>query len=298
MQVKHLYQLPSRYITFNFHQGPANIFQDFWRVVWEQDVHVIVMLTAEHDGGQRKSHPYWDGTYGTYQARVFQEFIHPLEASTPRNNLPNQTPAEDAPTVLIREIALSRHGQSRTVTQLHYSGWPDFGVPTDPAHLLGIVRICRDEVRRHGHAIDDKDAYDALPIVVHCSAGCGRTGTFCTVDSVVATLEARMEERGTPITGFMDDCSEEDIVAQTVEDFRHQRLSMVQTLRQFVLCYETVLEWFDEGLKEASARGEERPKSLIETENGGLQSETSAVRRPAPERRKSHGVKSPGNYFA
>ncbi len=107
-----------------------------------------------------------------------------------------------------------------------------------------------------------------------------------------------MEERGTPITGFMDDCSEEDIVAQTVEDFRHQRLSMVQTLRQFVLCYETVLEWFDEGLKEASARGEERPKSLIETENGGLQRETSAVRRPAPERRKSHGVKSPGNYFA
>lgn len=256
------------------------------------------MLTAEHDGGQRKSHPYWDGTYGVYQARVSQESIHPLKASAPRNNLPNPTTAEDVPTVLIREIALSRHGHSRSVTQLHYSGWPDFGVPTDPARLLGIVRICRDEVRRHGYAIDDKDAYDALPIVVHCSAGCGRTGTFCTVDSVVATLEARMEERGTSIRGFVDDCSEEDIVAQTVEDFRHQRLSMVQTLRQFVLCYETVLEWFDEGLKEGSARKEDRPKSPAETEKGELQREPSAVRRPAPERRKSHGVTSPGNYFA
>ncbi len=107
-----------------------------------------------------------------------------------------------------------------------------------------------------------------------------------------------MEERGTPITGFMDDCSEEDIVSQTVEDFRHQRLSMVQTLRQFVLCYETVLEWFDEGLKEESGRDAERPKSLLETEKGGLQRERSAVKKPAQERRKSHGVKSPGNYFA
>ena len=207
------------------------------------------MLTAEHDGGQRKSHPYWDGTYGAYQARVGQTFLRPLKAASPRT--PNATDG-DAPAILLREITLSRLGQSRSITQLHYSSWPDFGVPTDPAHLLGIVRICREEVRKHGAAIDDVATYDALPIVVHCSAGCGRTGTFCTVDSVVATLEARMKEQQQTITGFQYDDTTDDLIAQTVEDFRLQRLSMVQTLRQFVLCYETVLEWFAGRLRELS----------------------------------------------
>ena len=274
----------------------ANISQDFWRVVWEQEVYVLVMLTAEHDGGQRKSHPYWDGTYGTYQASVTQEYSQPLNATVPRtpNNTINTNTNTQVPSILIREITLTRFGQTRSITQLHYCSWPDFGVPTDPAHLLAIVRICRDHVRQHGQAIDDKDAYDALPIVVHCSAGCGRTGTFCTVDSVVATLEARMQERFPSITGFEGDESTEDLVAKTVEDFRLQRLSMVQTLRQFVLCYETVLEWFDKGLREVvpSERETERPKQPV---IGGEEREGL---RPGVEKRKSYGAKSPGQYFA
>lgn len=269
------------------------------------------MLTAEHDGGQRKSHPYWDGQYGTYSASTQKISSLPLNESTPRST-PNPPPTEsEIPTVDLREIILSRHGQSKSITQLHYSSWPDFGVPTDPAHLLSLVRICREEVRRHGQAIDDKDAYDALPIVVHCSAGCGRTGTFCTVDSVVATLEASMQTRGQDLKGFQHDDKTEDLIAHTVEDFRLQRLSMVQTLRQFVLCYETVLEWFDEGLKEGlgGAReqilkdgavreglgvggAENRPKSVV------MEGGKGKTTRPGVERTKSHGVKSPGNYFS
>lgn len=249
------------------------------------------MLTAEHDGGQRKSHPYWDGTYGSYQASVAQTYSLSLKTLALRT--PNATEV-DSPTVLLREITLTRFGQSRSITQLHYSGWPDFGVPTDPAHLLAIIRTCREEVRRHGQTIDDKEAYDALPIVVHCSAGCGRTGTFCTVDSVVATLEARMREREESITGFQSDDSTEDLIERTVEDFRIQRLSMVQTLRQFVLCYETVLEWFDEGLREMLPREGERPKSVVGPQGKG----NGERKRPVVERRKSQGGKSPGNNFA
>ena len=210
--------------------------QDFWRGVWEQDVHVIVMLTAEHDGGQRKSHPYWDGQYGSFSVKVDSKRLQALDAST--------TDAfGDAPNVLIRQITLSGPGGSRRISQLHYSSWPDFGVPTDPRHLLGIVRISRGEVNKHQYS------HIEPPVLVHCSAGCGRTGTFCTVDSVVATLEARLRKWQEEIFPAEEDRSV-DLITKIVEDFRLQRVSMVQTLRQFVLCYETVLQWFSEWLSD------------------------------------------------
>ena len=91
---------------------------------------------------------------------------------------------------------------------------------------------------------------DEKPIMVHCSAGCGRTGTFCTIDSVVDMLKRQKKARITQNRDAMDLDGEEwvkrddlDLITKTVADFRLQRLSMVQTLRQFVLCYETVLEW-------------------------------------------------------
>ena len=249
-------------------------------MIWEQDVHVIVMLTAEHDGGQRKSHPYWDGRYGNYLVRVESTRVQTLDSKKM-----NVVGAEDEPNVLIREITIAGPGESRRISQLQYSGWPDFGVPTDPSHLLNLVRVSKTEEQKYVQAIArNKD----MPVLVHCSAGCGRTGTFCTVDSVVATLEKRLEARW-PNQGseplWIDEDREDDLVAKTVEDFRLQRLSMVQTLRQFVLCYETVLQWYAEWL---------------ETRLGvrGLQGE--ALKKPSRtptglERRKGEGLKSP-NY--
>jgi len=157
----------------------------------------------------------------------------------------------------------------REITQLQYSSWPDFGAPAHPAHLLGLVEQCDAVVRV-------SSAGPAGPILVHCSAGCGRTGTFCTVDSVLDLLKRQraradaaraarfaspMEVEGAPPllhsrlrgeddASFADPAEAEwlcrddvDLVEKTVEDFRLQRLSMVQSLRQFVLCYESVLEW-------------------------------------------------------
>jgi protein tyrosine phosphatase len=86
--------------------------------------------------------------------------------------------------------------------------------------------------------------------VVHCSAGCGRTGTFCAVDSVIEILKGqrttfrKSQAHEDAIDLDSDDWLRRDnvdLVARTVEDFRRQRLSLVQNLRQFVLCYETVL---------------------------------------------------------
>jgi protein-tyrosine phosphatase len=102
-------------------------------------------------------------------------------------------------------------------------------------------------------------------MLVHCSAGCGRTGTFCTIDTVIDMLKRQRKEIKSGITpmeamaplgrdgDYMGKGKPEptdwvfdqdlDLVEKTVEDFRGQRLSMVQSLRQYVLCYETVLEW-------------------------------------------------------
>ena len=254
------------------------------------------MLTAEHDGGQRKSHPYWDGQYGKYSVKVDSARIQTLDSSRPTN-------AEDIPSVLIRQITISTGpGESRRISQLHYSGWPDFGVPTDPKHLLGLVRISRGEVQKLQNS-----QYEP-PVLVHCSAGCGRTGTFCTVDSVVATLESRLQNNWKQELFHVPDTESEDLIAKTVEDFRLQRLSMVQTLKQFVLCYETVLQWtgewigrnygvlvgYEEGMMARKRDGKEKGR----VQEGGLSSLEKEQKRDVgvagmDKRKKSPGVKTP-----
>jgi protein tyrosine phosphatase len=154
----------------------------------------------------------------------------------------------------------------REITQLQYSHWPDFGAPAHPTHLLGLIEQCDSVVRHHNGSSPSKpDPPNARPIVVHCSAGCGRTGTFCTVDSVLDMLKRQrqtknsMQATSTEIdsgskagaksvveSGSWVNNDDVDLIAKTVEDFRLQRLSMVQSLRQFVLCYESVMEWLVE----------------------------------------------------
>ena len=223
-------------------------------------MYVIVMLTAEHDGGQRKSHPYWDGSYGKYSVVVDETRSKSLDTtSTP-------SASADAPHVTIRQITVTGPGASRRISQLQYSSWPDFGVPTDPKHLLNLVRASCGEVMKYEDSAK-KDAKD-MPVLVHCSAGCGRTGTFCTVDSVVATMKTRLNDWENELFGPQSEAAD-DLIAKTVEDFRLQRLSMVQTLRQFVLCYETVLKWYSEWLAENIEEVRAHKRSVDEMEASG-----------------------------
>ncbi|KAF2019688.1 hypothetical protein BU24DRAFT_341205 [Aaosphaeria arxii CBS 175.79] len=278
-------------------QGPIPAtFKDFWNVVWQQDVRVIVMLTAEKEGGQVKAHDYWsDRQYGHFylnplgerRASLEPSRIHRhREQSRPQlgqrrsTNPPrlgelqreNSTtsPSGDQPYVIVRKFTLSNSDEPfarmREITQLQYSHWPDFGAPAHPAHLLGLIEQCDSVVRQvNGGSATGPDPPNGRPVLVHCSAGCGRTGTFCTVDSVIDMLKRQRQNRnarqGTPMDldrrssqGSQDDNMDAswttrddiDLIAKTVEDFRLQRLSMVQSLRQFVLCYESVLEWLVE----------------------------------------------------
>jgi protein tyrosine phosphatase len=123
---------------------------------------------------------------------------------------------------------------------------------------LGLIEQTDAVVRSvNGGSPSQPDPPNTRPVIVHCSAGCGRTGTFCTVDSVLDMLKRQRQARHARHTNNNSNSKELDnddwvnnedidLIAKTVEDFRLQRLSMVQSLRQFVLCYESVMEWLVE----------------------------------------------------
>lgn len=284
------------------------------------------MLTAEKEGGQVKAHNYWsDKQYGPIRLEFLSEkraSLDPAKIKRHRQQRPSvggrkstdgaplarlDTTADtsaggkdDQPYVIVRKLALRHENypfeRMREITQLQYSSWPDFGAPAHPAHLLGLVEQCDAVVRSTtSSSISEPDPPETAPIVVHCSAGCGRTGTFCTVASVIDMLKrqrtAHRQQRrtrdsspmhidtrrssvqmkdasndpffsaapGSAVASQVPQSSEhdevegewvnddtQDLIEKTVEEFRRQRISMVQSLRQFVLCYESVMEWLVE----------------------------------------------------
>ncbi|KAK9365249.1 protein-tyrosine phosphatase-like protein [Lipomyces kononenkoae] len=209
-------------------QGPLpETFCDFWSVVWDQNVRVILMLTPTSEGGQVKCHSYWQDTrYGQFVLSPLSEQEVLLSPKTTTK-------------VRIRKFSLSHAGLPgsplREITHIQYVSWPDLGTPADPIDIVALSRLT-GQFSSSGNGVDP-------PVVVHCSAGCGRTGTFCTVDSVIDIL-SHNKEYDSPTSR-----KTEDLVAEVVHDLRTQRLSMVQCLRQFVLCYDSVLVWKIEQLE-------------------------------------------------
>lgn len=242
----------------------ANYNQDFWRVIWEQDVRLVVSLTSEFERGQVKCHPYWrSGDYGPFKVKTHSDRSIRIESKgRPIDSLATTSSARDEhahspddsnenPVIIVRHFSLYHSSQPfqqlREITQLQYPYWPDFGTTSQPTHLLNLIEQCNKVIRatsisRFGSK--EPEPSGQRPILVHCSAGCGRTGTFCTVDSVLDMLKRQHAQSANPAnsSGWIRD-SHLDLIVKAVEDFRTQRPSMVQNLSQFVLCYESVLEW-------------------------------------------------------
>ncbi|RIA91223.1 protein-tyrosine phosphatase-like protein [Glomus cerebriforme] len=206
-------------------QGPLPAtYEDFWKVIWEQNSRVIVMLTKEEEAGRIQCHRYWsECTINPcrFGPIVLQFISESSNGSMNKNN-----------TIVTRKFRLSHTNHpeipAREITQLHFLGWPDFGIPDSPNHILNLIDIANftqsQAVQSSSHTVG--------PMVVHCSAGCGRTGAFCTIDSTLSLLN-EIREQGLDVS--------QDLVQKVVLKFREQRLSMVQTLRQYVFCYEAVL---------------------------------------------------------
>ncbi|KAI8990045.1 protein-tyrosine phosphatase-like protein [Pilobolus umbonatus] len=220
-----------RYIST---QGPLPAtFNDFWQVVWEQNSRILLMLTKEEEMNKIKCHRYWPSTvgvpvqYGNVSVSLIEE-----SSQTVENIKKDSINPDDV--IITRTFHLSRKMSSgevvrRVVTHFQYTGWMDFGVPDNPLGTLQII-----EMADKAQVALQRQEDNIGPMIVHCSAGCGRSGAFCAIDTVIHRLSSFNEN---------DNDIMKDILLETISRFREQRLSMVQTLRQFVFCYEAIWWW-------------------------------------------------------
>ncbi|XP_048019490.1 receptor-type tyrosine-protein phosphatase S isoform X1 [Megalobrama amblycephala] len=186
-------------------QGPlAETTEDFWRMLWEHNSTIVVMLTKLREMGREKCHQYWPAE----RSARYQYFVVDPMAEY------------NMPQYILREFKVTdaRDGQSRTVRQFQFTDWPEQGVPKSGEgfiDFIGQVHKTKEQFGQDG------------PITVHCSAGVGRTGVFITLSIVLERM--RYE-------GAVD-------IFQTVKMLRTQRPAMVQTEDEYQFCYQAGLEY-------------------------------------------------------
>ncbi|KFP08131.1 Receptor-type tyrosine-protein phosphatase C, partial [Calypte anna] len=203
---------PRKYIAA---QGPKDeTTDDFWRMIWEQKATVIVMVTRCEEGKKNKCAQYWpsmengSATYGDIVVKINE--------------------SKTCPDYVIQKLHIS-HGRERTagreITHIQFTSWPDHGVPEDPHLLL--------KLRRRVKALSN---FFSGPIVVHCSAGVGRTGTYIGIDAMLEGLDA---EGRVDVYGY-------------VVKLRRQRCLMVQVESQYILIHQALVEYNQYGETEVS----------------------------------------------
>ncbi len=228
-------------------------------MIWETDVLVIVMACNEHEAGKHKCEPYWPQKvdekqqYGNITGKTLSfdwQCARVITLSLSSFSVVHLTWCQVCPDFLVRTFRVSADNEERTICQFHYTTWPDHGVPDSVHPILELVRLMRDS-----------QSTESRPILVHCSAGCGRTGTICSIDYVWALLKSGK---------LREDFSLFEIIA----DMRRQRTSMVQTVEQYILCYRAVSTLFEQHLKLIDAHtyenvdGDGEPLGSKEKEDG------------------------------
>ncbi|XP_043676393.1 tyrosine-protein phosphatase 69D-like [Vespula pensylvanica] len=195
-------------------QGPMeNTVCDYWRMIWEQHLELILMLTNLEEYSKTKCAKYWpdksetknfgDITVEHIRERAYSDYV-------------------------VRELKMTRLGErdARTIVQYHFLVWKDFMAPEHPHAILRFIK-----------RVNEAYSLEKGPILVHCSAGVGRTGTLVALDSLLQQLT----EEG------------QVSIFNTVCDLRHQRNFLVQSLKQYIFIYRALMEMAQYGDTEIPA---------------------------------------------
>lgn len=197
------YCQPRAYIAT---QAPIpDTFEDFWRLIWEQESATVVMLTREEEAGKIKCHHYWP----TEGSRLYGVILVELIEETSFGDYFSRK----------FKLTHTEEKDSHTVCQFHYTDWPDIGVPDSGVGIVDLIGQVQKWQQHSGNT----------SIVIHCSGGVGRTGVFCGISMMIERLKSE---------GVVD-------VFQTVQAMRLQRPAMVQTAEQYDFCYTTLQEYLD-----------------------------------------------------
>ncbi|XP_066481438.1 receptor-type tyrosine-protein phosphatase C isoform X2 [Tiliqua scincoides] len=203
---------PRKYIAA---QGPKDeTTDDFWRMIWEQKATIVVMVTRCEEGNRIKCAKYWPSmeeetaSYGDIVVKINESKVCP-DYNIQKLHITNR-----------REKTTGRD-----VTHIQFTSWPDHGVPDDPHLLL--------KLRRRVNALSN---FFSGPIVVHCSAGVGRTGTYIGIDAMLEGLET---EGRVDVYGY-------------VVKLRRQRCLMVQVETQYILIHQALVDYIQYGETEVS----------------------------------------------
>ncbi|CAL8260766.1 unnamed protein product [Merluccius merluccius] len=198
-------------------QGPLEkTYGDFWRMIWEQNVLVIIMTTRTDEGGRQKCGQYWPLEEGGQEVYGHMAVVNQRVDHHPHYN----------------HISLELHNtetcEQRQLSHFQYLSWPDYGVPTSAVTLIDFLGAVKRQQKAVVKGLGSQWAGHPLgpPMVVHCSAGIGRTGTFCALDICLSQLQD---------VGTLN-------VRQTVRRMRTQRAFSIQTPDQYYFCHNAILE--------------------------------------------------------
>lgn len=187
--------------------------EDFWSTVWYNGVRAIVCLNNPQE--------LLPKSYYTANARFESLGLNVEIASCDKRQ-----------GYSMRKINLKKRGQTRTVSHFHFHEWPDFGTPPDFGAILSMIEEVDKVLVGKSAEPPTTEISRAWDLVVHCSAGCGRTGSYITLDMVTKSLATNEKL-----------WRSSDLIYKSVQFQRQQRIAMVQNLDQFIYCYEGVMAW-------------------------------------------------------